>query len=79
MGSPLPCLEIFRQTQPLALPRDRVPIGTINPSIHPTAGKLKGNPTDGVGDHWWLRLKDTAYKGSQLPDPIGKLSRPAGW
>ncbi len=59
--------------------RKRLPLGTVNPGASPTAGKLKGLPTDGVGDHWWLRLDETTYKANQLPDPIGKLSKPMGW
>ena len=64
---------------PVRSARDRVPVGTINPSTHPTAGKLKGSPNDGVGDHWWLRLEEATYKANQLPDSIGKLSKPSGW
>jgi hypothetical protein len=64
---------------PVREARQRVPVGTVNPSAFPTAGKLKGAPADGVGNHWWLKLDEAAYKASQLPDPIGKLSRPVGW
>ncbi|MGH2744609.1 MAG: NYN domain-containing protein, partial [Thermoleophilaceae bacterium] len=64
---------------PVRAARDRVPVGTVNPSIHPAAGKLKGDRRDGVGDHWWLKLDAAAYRSSQLPDPVGKLSKPLQW
>jgi uncharacterized LabA/DUF88 family protein len=64
---------------PLRAARERVPVGTVNPGIHPTAGKLKGTPSDGVGSHWWRSLDEAAFKACQLPDPIGRLSKPVGW
>lgn len=64
---------------PVKAARDRVPVGTVNPGTNPTAGKLKGSPGDGVGNHWWLGLDEAAFKANQLPDPIGKLSKPAVW
>jgi hypothetical protein len=41
---------------PVRTARDRVPVGTINPSRSHTAGKLRGSPGDGVGNHWWHQL-----------------------
>jgi len=64
---------------PLRLARDRVPVGTVNPSSNPTAGALKGRPDDGVGRHWWRRLEAEDFRRSQLPNPVGGLRRPAGW
>ncbi len=67
----------------LALPirkaRDRVPVGLINPQAGPTAGALRGNKSDGVGDHWWWKLQAQTYRANQLPDPAGGQSRPTGW
>ncbi len=59
--------------------RKRVPVGTVNPSSSPTAGDLRGQPKDGVGDHWWYRLKKSDYESCQLPDSVGSALKPAGW
>jgi hypothetical protein len=64
---------------PVRAARDRVPVATVNPGTNPTAGKLKGEPADGVGNHSWIKLDEQAYKDSQLADPVGKLSKPNGW
>lgn len=64
---------------PLRLARQKVPVGTINPSTNPTAGALKGTPTEGAGRHWWKRLDSSDYYRSQMTDPIGKFRKPAGW
>ena len=64
---------------PLRLARERVPVGTVNPSTNPTAGALKGSPDDGAGRHWWRRLTAEDYLRSQLPDPVGRLRKPIGW
>jgi uncharacterized LabA/DUF88 family protein len=68
----------------LALPvreaRKRVPVGTINPrGKSATAGKLRGEKTDGVGDHWWWKIQEHAYRSHQLVDPAGKYTKPQGW
>lgn len=64
---------------PVRAARDRVPVGLINPRNGYTAGALMGKKTDGVGDHWWWKLQAAAYKKSQLADPAGKFTKPAGW
>jgi hypothetical protein len=64
---------------PLQEARRHVPVGTINPGKRPTANALKGRPGDGVGRHWWRRLTAADFRNHQLPDPAGKLTRPAGW
>jgi hypothetical protein len=56
-----------------------VPVGLINPSDNPTAGALRGNPDDGVGDHWWRTLAADDFRSAQLPDPVDLLTRPPGW
>ncbi|MDN4613447.1 NYN domain-containing protein [Leifsonia sp. F6_8S_P_1B] len=63
---------------PLRMVRDRVPVGTVNPSTSPTAGALRGRPDDGVGGHWWRRLRAEDYRASQLPDRVGMLRKPDG-
>lgn len=67
----------------LALPirkaRDRVPVGTINPSRNQTAGALRGRADDGVGRHWWRKLTETDFTAHQMPDPVERLTRPDGW
>lgn len=64
---------------PLQEVRLRVPLGLVNPTLGQTAGKLKGEMMDGVGGHWWYRLKNEDVKKAQLPDQIGHLTRPVGW
>lgn len=64
---------------PLRMARERVPLGTVNPSSNPTAGALKGRPEDGVGGHWWRRLAAGEFRAAQLPDPAGHFRKPTGW
>lgn len=64
---------------PIAYARTRVPVALINPSRNYLAGALKGNARDGVGGHWWHQLTEADLHSSQLPNPIGNYSRPAGW
>lgn len=64
---------------PVKTARERVPVGTVNPGRSQTAGKLKGAAADGAGSHWWRKLDEGLYKANQLPDPVGKLSRPRDW
>lgn len=64
---------------PVQTARDRVPVGTINPSRSHTAGKLRGSPADGVGNHWWYQLAAADFDACQLPNPAGGVSKPAPW
>lgn len=64
---------------PLAVARGLVPVGVINPTKSPLAGKLKGDATDGVGGHWWAALTQADFTSNQLPDPVGHIRRPPGW
>lgn len=64
---------------PLRQVRQRVPLGLINPQASPTAGDLKGTKGEGVGDHWWWKLRPRNFLDHQLPDPAGGHRRPAGW
>jgi len=64
---------------PIAQARERVPVGTVNPTKNYRAGKLGGTPLDGVGGHWWYQLTAGDVKGAQLPDRVGTLTKPAGW
>ncbi|WP_202864786.1 PIN domain-containing protein [Rothia uropygioeca] len=41
---------------PVTFARDRVPIGLVNPTKGYRAGKIAGEHTDGVGDHWWYQM-----------------------
>lgn len=67
----------------LALPvrhaRQRVPVGLVNPTKHYRAGALSGTPGDGVGGHWWYQLTGADLTAAQLPDSVGKLTKPNGW
>lgn len=54
---------------PVTQARQRVPVGTINPTKNQTAGKLRGRPNDGVGNHWWHQLSPADFQACQLPDP----------
>jgi hypothetical protein len=64
---------------PLQAAREKIPVGTVNPSRSYLAGDLAGKPTDGVGGHWWLQLNAAAYRANQLPDPCGGYIKPAPW
>jgi hypothetical protein len=48
-------------------------------SFNYLAGALRGQPSDGVGNHWWQRLSAVDLRACQLPDPAGGFARPAGW
>ena len=64
---------------PVVEARKRVPVGLINPSLSQLAGKLRGDPGDGGGGHWWGRMNAAHLTANQMPDPVGGLSKPAGW
>ncbi|HEV3358720.1 MAG TPA: NYN domain-containing protein [Pseudonocardiaceae bacterium] len=64
---------------PLEQARQRVPVATINPSTHPTATDLRGDPNTGAGRHWWRRLRAADLRNHQLPDPAGSHAKPIGW
>lgn len=64
---------------PIREARNRVPVGTVNPTKGYTAGDLNGSPTDGVGQHWWYQLVAADLTGAQLPATVGKLEKPAPW
>lgn len=64
---------------PVQTARQRIPVGTVNPSRSYLAGDLAGQPSDGVGGHWWLQLRAADYKGCQLPDPCSGYAKPADW
>lgn len=59
--------------------RNRVPTGTVNPRGRPTARDLRGSPREGVGGHWWYRLKAEDFFDHQLPDVVGAARKPAAW
>ena len=67
----------------LALPvgqtRLRLPLGTVHPGTNYLAGALSGDPSDGVGRHWWRQLARQDFEAHQLPDPAGKYRKPQGW
>ena len=64
---------------PVQTARDRVPVGTVNPSRNLTAGKLRGSPADGVGNHWWYQLTAADFQACQLPDPVAGVQKPVPW
>lgn len=64
---------------PIRAARARVPVGLINPRGGYFAGDLTGQPSDGVGNHWWAKLKAHSYKKHQLADPVAGVRRPRGW
>jgi hypothetical protein len=64
---------------PVQQARQRVPVGTVNPSPTYRAGALAGRATDGVGRHWWRQLTAIDIKQHQLADPAGGYTRPTGW
>ncbi len=64
---------------PVQAARERVPVGTVNPTKNQTAGKLRGFPASGVGNHWWYQLTASDFYASQLTDPAGGVPKPAPW
>lgn len=64
---------------PVRVSRQRVPVGMINPRPGYFAGDLTGKPSDGVGGHWWRKLKAADYSSNQLSNPAHGFTRPAGW
>ncbi|MGL5861556.1 MAG: NYN domain-containing protein [Phycicoccus sp.] len=64
---------------PVEQARQRVPVGTVNPSPNRLAGDFKGDPTAGAGRHWWRQLAADDVTANQLPDPAGGFRRPIGW
>jgi len=64
---------------PLREARARIPVGTVNPSPSHLAGRLRGQRTDGVGDHWWLQLRAADLQNHQLPNPCGAFAKPYAW
>jgi len=64
---------------PIRMVRDRVPLGVVNPRNGPTAGDLRGNPSDGVGGHWWRQLRAEDFTSHQLPDVVERYTKPTPW
>jgi hypothetical protein len=52
---------------PISFARSRVPVGLVNPSKKHLAGALRGDPTDGVGGHWWRQLTSADLRASPSP------------
>ena len=51
---------------PIQVVRQKVPVGTINPSSAPRAGDLRGERDEGAGEHWWYRLTKDDFRLCQL-------------
>ena len=67
------------QELPIRLSRQRVPVGTINPSKKRMAGYIKGQRDEGPGMHWWYQLTDDDFLASKLPTPSDRTTGyPAG-
>lgn len=83
LGGAVDAAVVISNDSDLAFPvkaaRERVPVGLINPRDTPTAGVLQGSKTEGVGNHWWWKLKKQAFLRNQLPEPAGTYTKPIGW
>jgi uncharacterized LabA/DUF88 family protein len=64
---------------PIQKVRERIPVGTVNPSKRFRAGALGGDASAGAGRHWWLNMSAEEFRAHQLPDPCGGYSKPAPW
>lgn len=64
---------------PVQMARERVPVGTINPTKGRPAGDLSGDPRSGSGGHWWYQLKENDFRSAQLPEVVQRVRRPDGW
>jgi hypothetical protein len=57
----------------------RVPVGVVNPGGGYTAGALSTSACTGTGQHWWRTLNGADFITHQLPDPVGRYTKPPGW
>ena len=64
---------------PVRWVRERVPVGTVNPTRGFFAGALEGDRADGVGRHWWYQLRESDLRRCQLAEEVGRWRRPIGW
>lgn len=65
---------------PISFVRQHVPVGLINPTRNQTAGKLKGDATEGAGRHWWYQLRAEDLRDNQLQEIVGpNISKPPPW
>lgn len=64
---------------PVQIARLHVPVGIVNPSPNQLAGDLRGQPEDGVGCHWWYKLKTSDFFDFQLSDPSANFTKPPAW
>lgn len=64
---------------PLSIARLLVPVGTVNPGTNPLAGALRGLRSDGPGGHWWATLSPNHYYNHQMPDLVGRWTKPTDW
>jgi hypothetical protein len=65
---------------PINFARQRVPVGLVNPTTGVRAGKLAGDPAEGVGNHWWTRLESADLYEHQLPAIVSpRIRKPALW
>jgi len=64
---------------PLSAARQRIPVGTVNPTGSSTPRALQGDASGGVGRHWWRRLAAPDFFAHQLPKPSGPHACPSDW
>lgn len=65
---------------PIEVARQHVPVGLVNPTKGVRAGKLAGDPAEGVGNHWWYRLEATDLYAHQLPAAVSpRIRKPTPW
>jgi hypothetical protein len=64
---------------PVSYARGLVPVGLVNPSPNYLAGALRGQPSEGVGNHWRHRLSAADLQSCQLPHAVASFARPSGW
>jgi hypothetical protein len=64
---------------PIERARHLVPVGLVNPTPGQTAGALRGQPTSGVGRHFWRKLGTNDFTSHQLPNPAAGYFLPKDW
>lgn len=64
---------------PIAFARDRVPVGLVNPTRGYRAGKLAGDHTDGVGNHWWYQMQPPSVRTPAAADHRSAHRWPQDW
>lgn len=84
LGSQIEAAVVVSNDSDLELPvraaREHVPVGVVNPTPRHLAGALKvADESAAAHGHWSYQLTATDLRSAQLPETVGRVTRPAGW